>query len=158
MIRKRDHKRAMSLCMWDFTCDRQTVIKLLRAARTDYFGIGQKTGKKGIIKKNFVAAWEPWWADEEWDLVVERLLKKLGGPGNVKHILDTIDPKRAWVQVDLPAIGSPYVETNNLSLEVVRDIASMGLGFGIELFHFSSDEPTHHPRSARERIIAPRKR
>jgi hypothetical protein len=131
--------------MWDFQYDLELLQPLLRDANVDIARIGDRTGTAGIIRKNFLAAWEETHALESWDEPIVRLVEKLGGLQQIRHVLGLLSAERAWLQIDLPSVGSPYSESNRISANLLHEITSLGLGFGVEVFSFDAGEKTHHP-------------
>lgn len=153
MIDRRGNKRIVSICLRDFSYDPELVRLFLGSEHIDVAKKGDRVGKNSIIRKNLIAVWEPTYALENWDEPIRRLVTRLGGFERIKQLIGFVNAKHAWLQVDVPAKGSPYVETNRICSSLMRDIGSAGLSFGVEVFAFDSGEPTHHPLSTAKKRI-----
>jgi hypothetical protein len=84
-------------------------------------------------------------ACEPWSDHVLQLVNRLGGWVKLKELLVDVSPREAWLRIDAPIFGSPYVESNSLSPSIIRELAQAGLGFELIVRNYLPDEPTHIP-------------
>ena len=138
------NKRAVSIAMKDFLCDPESVKEFLGHRNVEFRKLGDPVGGSSVVKKNSITVWELTNALESWDDPIVRLVDRLGGFKKLSTIIEEVSPKLAWLQIDLPVIGSPYVETNRISPPLVKEIAAIGLGFSVEIFEFDPAEISHH--------------
>lgn len=152
-IIKRGERRAVSICLVDFSTSPTAIRNRFPSLNMDVRGIGEKRGLNQTVPYNFIAFWLPINALESWDGPIEQLVDQLGGWAQLRELIQEIGPREAWLRIDAPMLGSPYVETNSLSASIISSMANIGLAFELGVREYDDEDPTHHP--ARNEIEAP---
>jgi hypothetical protein len=141
----RGEKRAVSICLVDFRISPTVVRSRFPDLNMDVKEIGERRGANQTVPYNFVAFWLPMNALEPWDHPIEQLVDKLGGWKKLKALIAEISPREAWLRIDAPMLGSPYIETNGLSASIISSMSTVGLAFELGVRDYHDEDPTHHP-------------